>query len=98
MSQFPWLKLAGVTLAFVGFGYGLMKATTPTEEQLYKVKTPFELVPFVRNVYFRPLRAWGRWENLRYGPRGFEGLRITHSYHRHRKLGLIFLTARLSGI
>ncbi|KAK2460571.1 hypothetical protein APHAL10511_007041 [Amanita phalloides] len=40
MSHFPWLKIAGITVGFIGFGYGLMKATTPTEEQLYKELAP----------------------------------------------------------
>jgi hypothetical protein len=40
MSNFPWAKFAGLTLGLLGFGYGLMKATTPNEEQLYKELAP----------------------------------------------------------
>lgn len=40
MSKFPWIKFTGLTLGLVGFGYGLMKVTTPTEEQLYKEMAP----------------------------------------------------------
>ncbi|KAM6500850.1 hypothetical protein JOM56_003864 [Amanita muscaria] len=40
MSNFPWIKFTGLTLGLMGFGYGLMKVTTPTEEQLYKEMAP----------------------------------------------------------
>ncbi|KAF9566267.1 hypothetical protein CPC08DRAFT_704002 [Agrocybe pediades] len=37
---FPWGRFTGMTLVLVGVGYGLMKATTPTEEQLYNEMAP----------------------------------------------------------
>ncbi|KJA20223.1 hypothetical protein HYPSUDRAFT_68626 [Hypholoma sublateritium FD-334 SS-4] len=37
---FPWARFAGFSLALMGVGYGLMKATTPTEQQLYDEMAP----------------------------------------------------------
>ncbi|KAF9480090.1 hypothetical protein BDN70DRAFT_877966 [Pholiota conissans] len=39
-AQFPWLKFSAFSLGLMGIGYGLMKATTPTEEQLYNEMAP----------------------------------------------------------
>jgi len=38
--KFPWVRFTGFSLALVGIGYAIMKATTPTEEQLYNEMTP----------------------------------------------------------
>ncbi|KAF6764713.1 hypothetical protein DFP72DRAFT_869016 [Ephemerocybe angulata] len=40
MQQFPWVRWAGLTTVLMGAGYMLMKATTPTEEQLYNEMAP----------------------------------------------------------
>ncbi|KAJ3937022.1 MAG: hypothetical protein NXY57DRAFT_8788 [Lentinula lateritia] len=40
MSHFPWLRFAGAAITFTGFGYLLMKATVPTEEELYNRMAP----------------------------------------------------------
>ncbi|KIK06508.1 hypothetical protein K443DRAFT_88955 [Laccaria amethystina LaAM-08-1] len=39
MQSFPWLRFTGLSVGLVGIGYALMKATTPTEEQLYNAST-----------------------------------------------------------
>ncbi|KAF9065294.1 hypothetical protein BDP27DRAFT_1332215 [Rhodocollybia butyracea] len=40
MSHFPWARFTGLTIAFTGFGYLLMKTTVPTEEELYNRMAP----------------------------------------------------------
>ncbi|KAJ3742135.1 hypothetical protein DFH05DRAFT_284943 [Lentinula detonsa] len=40
MSHFPWLRFAGAAITFTGLGYMLMKATVPTEEELYNRMAP----------------------------------------------------------
>ncbi|KAF8162920.1 hypothetical protein B0H34DRAFT_693446 [Crassisporium funariophilum] len=40
MATFPWGKFALWTTALTGTGYLLMKATTPSEEQLYNSMAP----------------------------------------------------------
>ncbi|TFK27325.1 hypothetical protein FA15DRAFT_207892 [Coprinopsis marcescibilis] len=40
MSQINWLKFSAFTAGLLGIGYTLMKATTPTEEQLYNEMSP----------------------------------------------------------
>jgi len=40
MQSFPWLRFTGLSVGLVGIGYALMKATTPTEEQLYNEMAP----------------------------------------------------------
>ncbi|KAF9036577.1 hypothetical protein BJ165DRAFT_1504444 [Panaeolus papilionaceus] len=40
MSHFPWIKFSAFSVALVGTGYMLMKATTPTEEELYRAMAP----------------------------------------------------------
>ncbi|KAF9009383.1 hypothetical protein BDQ17DRAFT_1347999 [Cyathus striatus] len=37
---FPWFRFTLASSAFVGVGYALMKATTPTEEELYNRMAP----------------------------------------------------------
>ncbi|EDR10932.1 uncharacterized protein LACBIDRAFT_315946 [Laccaria bicolor S238N-H82] len=39
MQSFPWLRFTGLSVGLMGIGYALMKATTPTEEQLYNAST-----------------------------------------------------------
>ncbi|KAG7092286.1 hypothetical protein E1B28_008648 [Marasmius oreades] len=38
--HFPWLRFTGVAIGLTGFGYLFMKATVPTEEQLYNRMAP----------------------------------------------------------
>ncbi|KIM49440.1 hypothetical protein M413DRAFT_108311 [Hebeloma cylindrosporum] len=40
MSSFPWVRFTVFSSALMGLGYVLMKATTPTEEQLYNEMAP----------------------------------------------------------
>ncbi|KAF8911137.1 hypothetical protein CPB84DRAFT_1086567 [Gymnopilus junonius] len=40
LATFPWVRFTGFTLCLMGVGYGLMKATTPTEHQLYNEMAP----------------------------------------------------------
>ncbi|KAF8061539.1 hypothetical protein FPV67DRAFT_284213 [Lyophyllum atratum] len=40
MGAFPWLRFTGASLGLMSIGYVLMKATTPTEEQLYNEMAP----------------------------------------------------------
>jgi len=40
MSSFPWVRFTGFSLALMGVGYAIMKATTPTEQQLYNEMAP----------------------------------------------------------
>jgi len=40
MSGFPWGRFAIFGTGLVGMGYALMKATTPTEEELYNRLAP----------------------------------------------------------
>ncbi|KAM5539055.1 hypothetical protein V8D89_007278 [Ganoderma adspersum] len=35
-----WLRLAVSSIAIIGFGYGIMKATVPTPEQTYAAMAP----------------------------------------------------------
>ncbi|KAI0747939.1 hypothetical protein C8Q80DRAFT_703872 [Daedaleopsis nitida] len=41
MSQgFPWLRLTLSSVGIMGFGYMIMRATTPTPEQTYAAMSP----------------------------------------------------------
>ncbi|PAV24306.1 hypothetical protein PNOK_0137400 [Pyrrhoderma noxium] len=40
MSGMPWVKLTATFAGFLGLGYVLMKAVTPTPEQLYDRMSP----------------------------------------------------------
>jgi len=40
MSHFPWLRFTGTAVAFTGLGYLIMRATVPTEEELYNQMSP----------------------------------------------------------
>ncbi|KAF9452246.1 hypothetical protein P691DRAFT_805130 [Macrolepiota fuliginosa MF-IS2] len=40
MQQFPWLRFTVFASGLVAIGYVAMKATTPTEEQLYQEMSP----------------------------------------------------------
>ncbi|KDR81809.1 hypothetical protein GALMADRAFT_240030 [Galerina marginata CBS 339.88] len=40
VATFPWARFTGFSLGLMGIGYALMKATTPTEEQLYNEMSP----------------------------------------------------------
>ncbi|KAF8968357.1 hypothetical protein BDZ97DRAFT_2073058 [Flammula alnicola] len=40
MTSFPWARFGVYSAALVGIGYGLMKATTPSEAQLYNEMAP----------------------------------------------------------
>jgi len=40
MASFPWLRFTGASVGLMTIGYVLMKATTPTEEQLYNAMAP----------------------------------------------------------
>ncbi|TFK42949.1 hypothetical protein BDQ12DRAFT_677065 [Crucibulum laeve] len=39
-GSFPWVRFTGASIALMGIGYALMKATTPSEEQLYREMAP----------------------------------------------------------
>ncbi|KAK7466946.1 hypothetical protein VKT23_004010 [Stygiomarasmius scandens] len=38
--HFPWVRFTGLAAGLMGFGYLLMKATVPTEEELYNRMAP----------------------------------------------------------
>ncbi|EKM83008.1 hypothetical protein AGABI1DRAFT_111539 [Agaricus bisporus var. burnettii JB137-S8] len=40
MQQFPWFRFSVFASGLMAIGYIAMKATTPTEEQLYKEMSP----------------------------------------------------------
>ncbi|ESK93021.1 hypothetical protein Moror_8924 [Moniliophthora roreri MCA 2997] len=40
MSHFPWIRFTGVAIGLTGVGYFVMKATVPTEEELYNRMSP----------------------------------------------------------
>ncbi|GLB35363.1 putative CBP4 [Lyophyllum shimeji] len=40
MSGFPWGRFTVASIGLMSMGYVLMKATTPTEEQLYNEMAP----------------------------------------------------------
>jgi len=40
MQQFPWLRFTVFASGLMAIGYVAMKATTPTEEQLYQEMSP----------------------------------------------------------
>ncbi|KAF9050641.1 hypothetical protein BDZ89DRAFT_586299 [Hymenopellis radicata] len=37
---FPWVKMTLTSIGLIGLGYGLMKTTVPTEEELYSRMAP----------------------------------------------------------
>ncbi|KAF5391460.1 hypothetical protein D9757_002055 [Collybiopsis confluens] len=40
MSNFPWARFTGTSVILMGIGYALMKASVPTEEELYNRMAP----------------------------------------------------------
>ncbi|RDB24069.1 Assembly factor CBP4 [Hypsizygus marmoreus] len=40
MASFSWSRFTGASIGLMGMGYLLMKATTPTEDQLYNEMAP----------------------------------------------------------
>ncbi|TFK64084.1 hypothetical protein BDN72DRAFT_846930 [Pluteus cervinus] len=40
MQTFPWIKFSFAATGLMGIGYLLMKATVPTEQQLYSEMSP----------------------------------------------------------
>jgi len=39
-AAMPWVKMTATMVGFVGVGYALMRAVTPTPEQLYQKMSP----------------------------------------------------------
>ncbi|KAF8892579.1 hypothetical protein BD779DRAFT_1195947 [Infundibulicybe gibba] len=39
-GNFPWVRFTGAAIGLMGMGYAIMKATVPTDEELYNRMAP----------------------------------------------------------